>query len=67
MQSERRPQLSLLTVELDDGQSVSLTTEERLKIGEQLFDGGGIDAVGLHELVLAAAVAAADGAKRPSS
>ena len=64
VQSERRPQLSLLTVELDDGQSVSLSAEERLRIGEQLFDGGGIDAVGLHELVLAAAVAAADGAKR---
>ena len=64
VQSERRPQLAPLTVELEDGQSVSLTTEDRLKIGEQLFDGGGIDAVGLHELVLAAAVAAAGGAKR---
>ena len=63
VQSERRPQLSLLTVELDDGQSVSLTTEERLKIGEQLFDGRHRRRR-LHELVLAAAVAAADGAKR---
>jgi len=64
VQSERRPLLAEVTIELDDGQSVTLTSEDRLKIGEQLFDGGGVDAVGLHELVLAAAVAAADGAKR---